>query len=46
MNSKDSNDFVHELGKEAWLILAYSVDDDFGHHSRVRKHIPFIVNGN
>lgn len=44
MNSGDPNDFVHVLGKEAWLILAYSVDDDFAHHSRVRKHIPFIIN--
>lgn len=41
LNSGDPNDFVHEIGKEFWLILAYSVDDDFSHHSRVRKHISF-----
>ncbi|MEM1259640.1 MAG: DOMON domain-containing protein [Bacteroidota bacterium] len=44
MDSGDSNDFIHEMEKEAWLILAYSVDDDFEHHSRVRKHIPFTIN--
>ncbi|WP_299535771.1 DOMON domain-containing protein [Ulvibacterium sp.] len=41
LNSGDPNDFIHEIGKEFWLILAYSVEDDFEHHSRVRKHIPF-----
>ncbi len=46
MDSKDANDFIHVPGKKAWLILAYSVDDDFGHHSRVRKHIPFGINAN
>ncbi len=43
MDSGDSNDFVHQTNKEGWLILAYSVDDDFKHHSRVRKHIPFVI---
>lgn len=43
LNSGDPNDFVHEIGKEFWLILAYSVDDDFSHHSRVRKHILFTL---
>lgn len=46
LNSGDPNDFVHEIGKEFWLILAYSVEDDFGHHSRVRKHIPFRLRDN
>ncbi len=41
LNSKDPNDFVHIPGQKSWLILAYSVEDDFGHHSRVRKHLPF-----
>ncbi|WP_422079443.1 DOMON domain-containing protein [Ulvibacterium sp.] len=45
LNSGDPNDFIHEVGKEFWLILAYSVEDDFGHHSRVRKHIPFTLQG-
>lgn len=43
LDSGDTNDFVHKVKKEAWLILAYSVDDDFEHHSRVRKHIPFVI---
>ena len=43
LDSKDSNDFVHVLGQKYWLILAYSVSDDFDHHSRVRKHVPFIL---
>lgn len=43
LNSGDVNDFVHKIGQEAWLILAYSVADDFSHHSRVRKHIPFVI---
>ena len=43
LDSKDSNDFVHVLGQKYWLILAYSVSDDFDHHSIVRKHVPFIL---
>ncbi|WP_435623536.1 DOMON domain-containing protein [Flagellimonas sp.] len=43
LDSGDRNDFVHQLDGQAWLILAYSVDDDFEHHSRVRKHIPFVI---
>ena len=41
--SGDPNDFEHSLGQKAWLILAYSTDDDFEHHSRVRRHIPFTL---
>lgn len=41
MDSGDPYDFKHKINQEFWLILAYSVADDFGHHSRVRKHIPF-----
>ena len=36
--SNDRFDFQHELGKSFWLILAYSVEDDFDHHSIMRKH--------
>lgn len=43
LDSGDPNDFVHVLGKKSWLILAYSVSDDFEHHSRVRKHVPFVL---
>ncbi len=43
LNSRDPNDFVHIIENEFWLILAYSVDDDFRHHSRVRKHLPLVL---
>ncbi len=43
LNSGDSYDFVHKVGEQYWIILAYSVADDFGHHSRVRKHLPFTL---
>ena len=36
--SGDSYDYFHEIGQELWLILAYSVEDDFEHHSIMRKH--------
>lgn len=39
--TKDVNDFQHRLNESFWLILAYSQDDDFLHHSRMRKHLPF-----
>lgn len=26
-------------GQSVWLILAYSVSDDLGHHSRFRRHV-------
>ena len=41
INSDDPYDFAHKIGESFWLILAYSVEDEFEHHSRVRKHIPF-----
>ncbi|MEM0933973.1 MAG: DOMON domain-containing protein [Bacteroidota bacterium] len=41
MQSDDPFDFNHTQKKEYWLILAYAVADEFEHHSRVRKHIPF-----
>ncbi len=36
--SKDEYDYSHQLGANFWLILAYSIDDDFEHHSIMRKH--------
>lgn len=39
LNSGDKLDFVHQVGQDFWLILAYSVSDDFDHHSIMRKHI-------
>ena len=44
LNSNDPNDFQHNPGREIWLILAYSISDDFDHHSRVREHIPITLN--
>lgn len=41
LNTRDQYDFDHQLNKPFWLILAYSTQDDFGHHSRVREHIKF-----
>lgn len=40
-NSGDRYDFPHRLDKDFWLILAYSVDKDFQHHSIMRKHFPY-----
>lgn len=31
-------DFNHQPGKDFWLIMAYSLHDDFDHHSIMRKH--------
>ncbi len=39
--SQDQYDFQHKVEEDFWLILAYSVSDDFDHHSIMRKHIPF-----
>ena len=41
ISSADRYDFQHQPGEEFWLILAYSTHDEFDHHSRMRKHIPF-----
>ncbi len=41
LESGDPFDFTHRLNKSYWLILAFSIEDDFSHHSRVRKHVPF-----
>ncbi len=38
LRSGDANDFQHQDGQAFWLILTYSVDDDFNHHSRLRRH--------
>lgn len=46
LNSQDPFDFKHTLSKSFWLILAYSNHDEFDHHSRMRRHIPFIFEAN
>jgi DOMON domain len=38
LRSNDRFDFSHELNKDLWLILAYSIEDDFEHHSIMRQH--------
>ncbi|MEO0341072.1 MAG: hypothetical protein AAF242_17900 [Bacteroidota bacterium] len=43
LNSYDDFDYLHRIGEPFWLILAYSWHDDFGHHSAMRKHIPFTL---
>ncbi|MEL6917949.1 MAG: DOMON domain-containing protein [Bacteroidota bacterium] len=30
-------------GQKIWLICAYSMEDDFSHHSRMRKHIQVVL---
>jgi hypothetical protein len=37
----DKYDFPLEYDKKFWLILAYSTHDEFDHHSRIRKHVPY-----
>jgi len=41
-NSGDPLDFVHHPHRPFWLIAAYSVSDDFQHHSIQRKHTRWI----
>ncbi len=41
LRNNDHNDYQHKTKAPFWLILAYSVDDDFQHHSIFRKHLPF-----
>lgn len=35
----ERSDFALQEGASFWLILAYSMHDDFGHHSRMRRHV-------
>ncbi|TAI46894.1 DOMON domain-containing protein [Flagellimonas allohymeniacidonis] len=30
-------------GKKLWLICAYSMEDDFDHHSRMRRHVQITL---
>jgi len=38
-SSKHYSDANLDFSKPLWLIAAYSVSDDFGHHSIMRKHV-------
>jgi hypothetical protein len=37
--SGDPHDMDLRPGQSLWLIMAYSAEDDFGHHSRMREHV-------
>lgn len=39
LQSGDARDFQHVWGESCYAILAWSVSDDFDHHSRMRKHV-------
>lgn len=41
IRSEPMTEGEHDLrsGRDIWLILAYSVSDDLGHHSRFRRHV-------
>ncbi|MBX2840147.1 MAG: hypothetical protein KTR26_00135 [Flammeovirgaceae bacterium] len=41
LQSADKKDFQHQLGEYFWLVMAYSIEDDFEHHSFMRKHLKF-----
>ncbi len=41
ISSGDSFDTIHQSNRDFYLLLAYSLEDDFNHHSIVRKQIPY-----
>lgn len=41
INSGDSYDKVHQVDRDFYLLLAYSAEDDFAHHSIIRKQIAY-----
>ena len=41
ISSGDSFDAIHRPERDFYLLLAYSIEDDFNHHSIVRKHLPY-----
>ena len=43
LNSGDKDDIALKADKLYYIILAYSTEDDFDHHSRVRKHLKFTL---
>jgi len=38
LKNADTLDYQHTVGENFWLIMAYSISDDFNHHSIMRKH--------
>ncbi len=43
LKTNDKNDFRIESDVPFYLILAYSVSDDFQHHSIMRKHFRIVI---
>lgn len=39
VKASDTYHFNLQKGHEIWLICAYSMEDEFDHHSRMRKHV-------
>jgi hypothetical protein len=41
IDTQQQDDFHYDLseGRKIWLICAYSMEDDFGHHSIMRRHV-------
>ncbi len=42
-NSIDDKHYNLKKGDEIWLICAFSMEDDFDHHSRMRKHVKITL---
>ena len=45
MKTKTSDGFHYDLseGKRVWLICSYSMEDDFGHHSIMQRHLEITL---
>lgn len=41
LQSGDTYDFTHQVDQQFWLLLAYAEEDDFQHHSIIRKWVPY-----
>ena len=39
LHSGDKHDYPLTSGEKTWVILAWSVSDDWDHHSRMRQHV-------
>ncbi|GMN10561.1 hypothetical protein MTsPCn9_24640 [Croceitalea sp. MTPC9] len=42
-NNADDYHFNLKEGEKTWLVCAYSMEDEFDHHSRMRKHVKVIL---
>lgn len=41
--AQDAYHYNLKKGEQIWLICAYSMEDEFDHHSRMRKHIQITL---